>query len=130
MANISDLQIIQTKKGERLRWFLRSKITHAIVKEADVNYMGSITIDQDLIEKSGMMVGEKVLVVSNTTGARLETYIIVGERGSGIIGMNGAAAHLIKVGEEIIIMGFELSDQLISPKIVLVNPQNKFLEYL
>lgn len=113
-----------------MRWFLRSKITHAIVKEADVNYMGSITIDQDLIEKSGMMVGEKVLVVSNTTGARLETYIIVGERGSGIIGMNGAAAHLIKVGEEIIIMGFELSDQLISPKIVLVNPQNKFLEYL
>jgi len=113
-----------------LRWYLRSKITHAIVKESNVNYIGSITIDQDLIEKSGMMIGEKVLVVSNTSGARLDTYIIAGARGSGIIGMNGAAAHLINVGEEIIIMGFELSDQPISPKIILVDPQNKFLEYL
>lgn len=113
-----------------MRWFVRSKITHAIVKEADVNYIGSITIDEDLIEKSGMMIGEKVLVVSNTSGARLETYIIAGVRGSGNIGMNGAAAHLIKVGEEIIIMGFELSDQPDSPKIVLVDPQNKFIKYL
>lgn len=113
-----------------MRWFVRSKITHAIVKEADVNYIGSITIDEDLIEKSGLMIGEKVLVVSNTSGARLETYIIAGTRGSGIIGMNGAAAHLIKVGEEIIIMGFELSDQPVSPLIVLVDPQNKFIKYL
>jgi len=113
-----------------LRWFLRSKITHAIVKEADVNYIGSITIDEELVEKSGLMIGEKVLVVSNTSGARLETYIIPADRGSGIIGMNGAAAHLIKIGEEIIIMGFELSDQLISPTIVLVNQENKFEKYL
>ena len=113
-----------------MRWFLRSKITHAIVKEADVNYIGSITIDEELIEKSGLMIGEKVLVVSNTSGARLETYVIPADRGSGIIGMNGAAAHLIKIGEEIIIMGFELSDQLISPKIVLVNQENKFEKYL
>jgi aspartate 1-decarboxylase len=113
-----------------LRWFLRSKITHAIVKESEVNYIGSITIDEELIEKSGLMIGEKVLVVSNTSGARLETYIIAADRGSGIIGMNGAAAHLIKIGEEIIIMGFELSDQLISPKIVLVNQENKFEKYL
>jgi aspartate 1-decarboxylase len=76
------------------------------------------------------MIGEKVLVVSNTSGARLETYIIAADRGSGIIGMNGAAAHLIKIGEEIIIMGFELSDQLISPKIVLVNQENKFERFL
>jgi len=69
-------------------------------------------------------------VVSNTSGARLETYIIAGTRGSGIIGMNGAEAHLIKVGEEIIIMGFELSDQPVSPMIVLVDPQNKFIKYL
>ncbi len=113
-----------------MRWFLRSKITHAIVKEADVNYIGSITIDEELIEKSGLMIGEKVLVVSNTSGARLETYIIPADRGSGIIGMNGAAAHLIKIGEEIIIMGFELSDQLVSPKIVLVDQNNKFEKYL
>ena len=77
-----------------------------------------------------MMIGEKVLVVSNTSGARLETYIIPGARESGIIGINSAAAHLIKVGEEIIIMGFELSDQPISPKIVLVNRQNQFEKYL
>ena len=113
-----------------MRWFLRSKITHAIVREADINYIGSITIDEELIEKSGLLVGEKVLVVSNTSGARLETYIIAGDWGSGIIGMNGAAAHLIKVGEEIIIMGFELSEQPVSPKIILVNQQNKFEKYL
>ena len=113
-----------------MRWFLRSKITHAIVREADINYIGSITIDEELIEKSALIVGEKVLVVSNTSGARLETYIISADRGSGIIGMNGAAAHLIKVGEEIIIMGFELSDQHISPKIILVDQQNKFKKYL
>jgi aspartate 1-decarboxylase len=109
---------------------LRSKITHAIVKEAKVNYIGSITIDEDLINKSGLLIGEKVLVVSNTSGARLETYVIPGKRGSGMIGMNGAAAHLIKVGEEIIIMGFELTDSPISPKIILVNPNNKFEKYL
>ena len=113
-----------------MRWFLRSKITHAIVKEADVNYIGSITIDEELIEKSGMMVGEKVLVVSNTSGARLETYIIPGQRGTGIIGMNGAAAHLIKVGEEIIIMGFELSDQFSILIIILVDKQNNIEKYL
>jgi aspartate 1-decarboxylase len=113
-----------------LRWFLRSKITHAIVKEAEVDYIGSITIDEDLIDKSGLMVGEKVLVVSNTSGARLETYVISGKRGSGIIGMNGAAAHLIQVGEEIIIMGFELADTPTSPKIILVNKDNKFEKYL
>lgn len=113
-----------------MRWFLRSKITHAIVKEAEVDYIGSIEIDEELIEKSGMMVGEKVLVVSNTSGARLETYIIPGKRGSGIIGMNGAAAHLIKVNEEIIIMGFELSDRPVKPTIILVDKQNKIEKYL
>jgi aspartate 1-decarboxylase len=118
------------KKENTLRWFLRSKITHAIVKEAEVDYIGSITIDEDLVEKAGLMIGEKVLVVSNTSGARLETYIIAGERGSGNIGMNGAAAHLINAGEEIIIMGFELSDQPVSPTIILVNKQNKFERYL
>lgn len=113
-----------------MRWLLRSKITHAIVKEADVNYIGSITIDEDLIDKSALMVGEKVLVVSNTSGARLETYVIPGVRGSGIIGMNGAAAHLIKVGEEIIIMGFELSQIPVSPKIILVDKNNLFVRYI
>lgn len=113
-----------------MRWILRSKIHKATVTEANLNYIGSITIDEDLIEKTGLWPGEKVLVVSNTTGARLETYVIVGERGSGIICMNGATAHLIKTGEEIIIMGFELTDKPIEPKNILVDRSNKFVKYL
>jgi len=104
-----------------MRWILRSKIHKATVTEADLNYIGSITIDEDLIEKAGFWPGEKVLVVSNTSGARLETYVIVGKRNSGIICMNGAAAHLIKVREEIIIMEFELTDKPIKPKNILVD---------
>lgn len=113
-----------------MRFVLRSKIHKAIVTEADLDYIASITIDEELIEKVGFWPGEKVLVVSNTSGARLETYVIVGKRGSGIICMNGAAAHLIKKGEEIIVMGFELTDKPIIPINILVNKNNKFLRYL
>jgi aspartate 1-decarboxylase len=110
-----------------MRWIMRSKIHKATVTQADLEYIGSITIDEILIEKSGLWPGEKVLVVSNTSGARLETYVIVGARNSGIICMNGAAAHLIKEGEEIIIMGFELTNEPIKPSIVLVDEHNRFL---
>ena len=113
-----------------MRWVLRSKIHKAIVTEADIDYVGSITIDENLIEKAGLWVGEKVLVTSNTSGARLETYVIKGERNSGTICMNGAAAHLIKVGEEIIILGFELTDKVIKPKIILVDNKNKIVKFL
>jgi len=113
-----------------MRLLLRSKIHKAIVTEANLNYIGSITIDEELIEKVGLWSGEKVLVASITSGARLETYVLVGERNSGIICMNGAAAHLIKKGEEIIIMGFELTDKPIEPKIILVDENNKFVKYL
>ncbi len=113
-----------------MRWVLRSKIHRARVTKANVNYIGSITIDEDLIERAGFIPGEKVLVVSNTSGARLETYVIPGERGSGIICMNGAAAHLIGVGEEIIIMGFELADGPLRAKNVLVDKNNRFVRYL
>ena len=84
---------------------VKSKIHRVKCTGADLNYIGSITIDADLIEKAGLWPGQKVLVVSNTSGARLETYILEGERNSGIIGINGAAAHLIKTGEEVIIIG-------------------------
>lgn len=113
-----------------MRWILRSKIHKATVTQADVNYVGSITIDEDLIKKVGLWAGERVLVVSNTTGERLETYVIVGEKGSGVIGMNGAAAHKIKVGEEIIIIGFGLSDKKIEPKVILVDKNNRFVKFL
>ena len=113
-----------------MRWLLRSKINKAIVTEANLDYIGSITIDEDLIDKVGLWNGEKVLVVDNTNGARLETYVIVGERGSGTICMNGAAAHLIKTGDEIIIVGFELTDKPINPKNILVDKNNKFVRFV
>lgn len=113
-----------------MRHLLRSKIHKATVTEADVSYVGSISIDQDLIERVGLWPGEKVLVTSNTSGARLETYVIPAPAGSGTICMNGAAAHLIKRGEEIIIMGFELTDQLLNPKVILVDKENKFIKNL
>lgn len=113
-----------------MRWLLRSKIHKATVTDADVSYVGSITIDADLIERVGLWPGERVLVVSNTSGARLETYVIAAKPGSGEIEMNGAAAHLIKKGEEIIIFGFELTDKIIEPKMILVDENNKFVRYL
>jgi aspartate 1-decarboxylase len=113
-----------------MRWFLRSKIHKAHVTEANVEYTGSITIDQSLMERVGLLPGERVLVTSNTNGARLETYVIAGEPYSGVICMNGAAAHLVQEGHEIIIMGFELSDKPIDPTVILVDQQNAFLQYL
>ncbi len=113
-----------------MRWLMRSKIHKATVTQADLNYVGSITIDEDLMERVGLWEGEKVLVVSNTSGARLETYVIKGERGSGDICMNGAAAHLIGEGEELIIMGFELTDKPLQPTVILVDEQNRFVRYL
>ena len=104
-----------------MRWVLRSKIHKANVTQANVDYIGSITIDQGLVEKAGFWPGERVLVVDNTNGARLETYVMVGERDSGIICMNGAAAHLIRVGDEIIVMGFELTDSQLEPQNILVD---------
>ena len=113
-----------------MRWLLRSKIHKANVTEANLSYIGSITIDKSLLDKAGFWPGEKVIVVSNTSGARLETYIIAGKKGSGIICMNGAAAHLIKKGEEIIVMGFELTGKPIKPKNILVDKKNRFVRYL
>lgn len=113
-----------------MRWVLRSKIHKATVTDANVAYVGSISIDVNLIEKVGLWLHEKVMVVSNTTGARLETYVLPGERGTGTICINGAAAHLIKAGEEVIIMGFELSDKPLEAKSVLVDDQNQFVRYL
>jgi len=113
-----------------MRWFLRSKIHNATVTDARIEYVGSVTIDEELIEKAGLLPGEKVLVVDNTNGSRVETYVIPGERGSGTICMNGASAHLIKRGHQVIIMGFELADEPVEVKNVLVNGDNKFLRYL
>lgn len=113
-----------------MRIVIRSKIHKATVTDANLAYIGSITIDKDLIEKADLWPGEKVLVVSNTSGARLETYVIEGESGSGCICMNGAAAHLIQPGEEIIIMSFAVTDKPIQPTFILVDENNRFVKYL
>lgn len=115
---------------DNMRWMLRSKIHQATVTDADLRYVGSITIDEELMEMVGLLPGEKVMVVSNTSGARLETYTIPGPRGSGVICMNGAAAHLVKKGEEVIIMGFELADRPVAPKQIVLGPNNEFVRWL
>lgn len=112
------------------RQVLRSKIHNATVTDANLAYIGSITIDEDLLDSVDLWVGEKVPVVSNTSGSRLETYVIRGARGSGEICLNGAAAHLIKKGEEVIIMGFELTEQPVSPRIILVDRENRLVRRL
>ena len=110
-----------------MRSVLRSKIHRATVTESNADYMGSIEIDEELIEKAGFWKGEKVLVASLDSGVRLETYIILGKRNSGVIGINGAAAKLIKKGEKVLIMGFELTDKPIDAKIILVDEKNRFV---
>lgn len=113
-----------------MRELLQSKIHKAIITEADISYVGSVTIDEDLLEKIDLWPGQKVLIVSNTSGARLETYVIKGQRGTGEICINGAAAHLIKKGEEVIIIGFQFSEKPIEPKCILVNKENQFVRFL
>lgn len=90
---------------------LKSKIHRVTVTEANLEYIGSITIDEALMEAANLYAGERVQVVDNNNGARLETYVIPGKRGSGCICMNGAAAHLIHVGDTVIIMAYGLMDE-------------------
>ncbi|WP_369059237.1 aspartate 1-decarboxylase [Caulobacter sp. 73W] len=113
-----------------MRVLMRSKIHNATVTEANLAYVGSITIDQDLLDHVDLWAGEKVLVVSNTSGARLETYVIAGPRGSGCICVNGAAAHLIGEGEQVIIIAFEITDKPVEPKVILVDEKNRFVRSL
>ncbi len=101
---------------------LKSKIHCATVTEANLHYMGSITIDQDLMDACGMIAGEQVHVVNNMNGERVVTYIIAGPRGTGCICLNGAAARLFQVGDEVIIMAFAQMDEeearTFSPKVI------------
>jgi len=113
-----------------MRTFLKSKIHKATVTDANLEYVGSITIDKSLLKKSDMTEYEQVMVVNNTNGNRLWTYIIEGEENSGIICMNGAASHLFNKNDEIIIMTFEYSNEKINPKMTLVDQNNKFVKYL
>ena len=108
---------------------LKSKLHCVKVTEANLNYMGSITIDEDLMDAANIYVGEKVQVVDNTNGARIETYVIPGKRGSGCICINGAAAHLVHVGDTVIIMAYALmtEDEVKDFKPSIVFPENNHI---
>jgi len=110
-----------------LRQMLKGKIHRATVTEADVNYIGSITIDQELMERIDLWPGELVHVWNATNGERLETYVIAGEPGSGMICMNGPAAYRIRVGDVIIVAAFALTDEPIVSKAIIVDERNRFL---
>ncbi len=110
----------------------KSKIHRAAVTEANLNYMGSITIDEALIEAAGIMPNEKVQIVNNNNGARFETYVIKGQRDSGIICLNGAAARLAQPGDVVIIISYAIMDsheaKSYSPTVVMVDGGNKITE--
>lgn len=108
-----------------MRWMLRGKIHRATVTQTRLDYEGSITVDIELLDKAGIWVGEKVYIANVTNGARFETYAMEGERNSGIVALNGAAAHLCDAGDKIIIMGYELTDEPIRAKVVTVDEKNR-----
>jgi aspartate 1-decarboxylase len=112
-----------------LRTMFKSKIHRATVTEADLHYVGSVTIDAELLDAADLLPGELVHIVDITNGARLETYVIEGERGSGIIGINGAAAHLVHPGDLLIIISYAQVDdaeaRALRPRVVHVDRDNR-----
>ncbi|MFB7939005.1 aspartate 1-decarboxylase [Streptomyces sp. NPDC127049] len=114
------------------RIMLKSKIHRATVTEANLNYIGSVTVDRDLMEAADLLVGEQVHIVNINNGARLETYVIEGERGSGVICLNGAAARLVAPGDLVILIGYASVDdaeaEKLEPKVVFVDERNRPLK--
>ena len=112
-----------------LRTMMKSKIHRATVTQADLHYVGSVTVDEDLLEAADLLPGELVHIVDITNGARLETYTIAGERGSGVIGINGAAAHLVHPGDLVILIGYGQMDsaeaRAYQPSVVFVDADNR-----
>ena len=116
------------------RTMMSGKIHRATVTEANLNYVGSITIDEDILDAVGMTANEKVQIVNNNNGARLETYIIPGERGSGVICLNGAAARLVQLGDIVIIISYVLVPEekvkVHTPKVAIMDENNHIKELL
>ena len=115
-----------------MRIMMKSKIHRATVTQADLNYVGSVTLDSALMEAADLLDGEQVAIVDITNGARIETYVIPGPRGSGVIGINGAAAHLVHPGDLVIIMSYALLDdaeaRALSPQVVHVDERNRIVK--
>ncbi|WP_243290035.1 aspartate 1-decarboxylase [Bacillus sp. FJAT-47783] len=116
------------------RTMMSAKIHRARVTEANLNYVGSITIDQNILDAVGILPNEKVQIVNNNNGARFETYVISGERGSGVVCLNGAAARLVQEGDVVIIISYKLvsEDRLHEhkPKVAIMNDENEIVELL
>ena len=110
---------------------MKSKIHRATVTQADLHYVGSVTVDEDLMEAADLLPGEQVAIVDVTNGARLETYVITGPRGSGVIGINGAAARLVHPGDLVILIAYGQMDDAEArrhvPRVVFVDADNKIL---
>ncbi len=115
-----------------MRIMMKSKIHRATVTQADLDYVGSVTIDADLLDAAELIEGEQVAIVDITNGARLETYVIPAPRGSGVIGINGAAAHLVRPGDMVIIMNYALLEdaeaRALTPLVVHVDARNKVVK--
>ena len=114
------------------RSMLKSKIHRAVVTQADLHYVGSVTVDADLMDAADLLPGEQVAIVDVTNGARLETYVIEGERGTGVLGINGAAAHLIHPGDTVILISYQLVDDReargLKPRVVHVDTDNRIID--
>ena len=114
-----------------VRTMLKSKIHRATVTQADLNYVGSVTVDTDLLDAADLLPGERVAIVDVTNGARLETYVIAGPRGSGVIGINGAAAHLVHPGDLVILIAYAQMDdgtaRTFQPRVVHVDADNRIV---
>jgi aspartate 1-decarboxylase len=114
-----------------LRTMMKSKIHRATVTQADLHYVGSVTVDEDLLDAADLLPGELVHIVDVTNGARLETYTIAGERGSGVLGINGAAARLVHPGDCVILIGYGQMDteeaRSFKPHVVFVDADNKIV---
>jgi aspartate 1-decarboxylase len=115
-----------------MRIMMKSKIHRATVTQADLHYVGSVTLDAALMEAADLLEGEQVAIVDITNGARIETYVIPGPRGSGVIGINGAAAHLVHPGDLIIIMSYALltdaEARAMKPLVVHVDEHNRVVK--
>ena len=115
---------------QKERFVMKSKIHKAVVTEVNSNHEDSVTVDEDLMKMVNLKEHEKVLIVDNTNGSRLETFVKKGRKGSGIVSVNGAATHLIDKDHEIIIMAFTWTDEKITPQVILVNANNEYIEFL
>ncbi len=113
-----------------MRNVLRSKIHRAYITDANPDYVGSVIIDRELMEKVDLWEYEKVMICDVTNGNRWETYALPGERGSGTVSVQGAGAKLCQIDDCVIILSFEVSDEPIKPKMILVNRENEFVEYI